>query len=133
MDFMKDFTPILVQIVLIPLLTTLTGIIVKWINSKATELKAKTDNIYLKSTIEMLDNTISTAVVAVNQTYVDELKKENAFTPEAQREAFKRVFTISVNSLTEETMNYLSTYIGNIQGYIENKIEQKVVESKKEG
>lgn len=133
MDFMKDFTPILVQIVLIPLLTTLTGIIVKWINSKATELKAKTDNIYLKSTIEMLDNTISTAVVAVNQTYVDELKKENAFTPEAQREAFKRVFTVAVNSLTEETMNYLSTYIGNIQGYIENKIEQKVVESKKEG
>ena len=133
MDFMKDFAPILVQIVLIPLLTTLTGIIVKWINSKAAELKAKTDNIYLKSTIEMLDNTISTAVVAVNQTYVDELKKENAFTPEAQREAFKRVFTVAVNSLTEETMNYLSTYIGNIQGYIENKIEQKVVESKKEG
>lgn len=133
MDFMKDFTPILVQIVLIPLLTTLTGIIVKWINSKATELKAKTDNIYLKSTIEMLDNTISTAVVAVNQTYVDELKKENAFNPEAQREAFQRVYKVAVNSLTEETMNYLSTYIGNIQGYIENKIEQKVVESKKEG
>ena len=66
MDFMKDFAPILVQIVLIPLLTALTGIIVKWINSKAAELKAKTDNIYLKSAIEMLDNAISTAVVAVN-------------------------------------------------------------------
>ena len=131
MDFMKDFAPILVQIVLIPLLTTLTGIIVKWINSKAAELKAKTDNIYLKS--EMLDNAISTAVVAVNQTYVDELKKEDAFTAEAQKEAFQRVYKVAVNSLTEETMNYLATHIGDLQGYIENKIEQKVVENKKEG
>ena len=133
MDFMKDFAPILIQIVLIPLLTALTGIIVKWINSKAAELKAKTDDIYLKSAIEMLDNAISTAVVAVNQTYVDELKKEDAFTAEAQREAFQRVYKVAVNSLTEETTNYLATHIGDIQGYIENKIEQKVVESKKEG
>lgn len=133
MDFMKDFAPILVQIVLIPLLTALTGIIVKWINSKAAELKAKTDNIYLKSAIEMLDNAISTAVVAVNQTYVDELKKEDAFTAEAQKEAFQRVYKVAVNSLTEETMNYLATHIGDLQGYIENKIEQKVVENKKEG
>lgn len=133
MDFMKDFAPTLIQFVLIPLLAALTGIIVKWFNSKAAELKAKTDNIYLKSAIEMLDNSISSAVVAVNQTYVDELKKENAFTPEAQSEAFKRVYQVAVNSLTEETMNYLTTHIGDIQGYIENKIEQKVVENKKEG
>ena len=133
MDFMKDFAPTLIQFVLIPLLAALTGIIVKWFNSKAAELKAKTDNIYLKSAIEMLDNAISTAVVAVNQTYVDELKKENAFTPEAQSEAFHRVYQVAVNSLTEETMNYLTTHIGDIQGYIENKIEQKVVENKKEG
>lgn len=137
MNFMKDFAPIFIQFVLIPLLTALltalTGIIVKWINSKAAELKAKTDNIYLKSAIEMLDNAISSAVVAVNQTYVDELKKENAFTPEAQREAFQRVYKVALNSLTEETTNYLATHIGDIQGYIENKIEQKVVETKKEG
>ena len=66
MDFMKDFMPVLIQVVLIPLLTALTGIAVKWINSKANELRAKTDNIYLQQAIDMLNSSISSAVVAVN-------------------------------------------------------------------
>lgn len=127
---MKDLMPILVQAVLIPLLTTLTGIAVKWLNSKANELKAKTENIYLKQALEMLDTSISAAVIAVNQTYVDELKKENIFTVDAQREAFKRVYQTAVNSLTDEAMAYLSNHIADIQSYIENRIEQKVVEVK---
>lgn len=130
MDFMKDFMPILVQIVLIPLLTALTGIIVKWINSKANELSANTDNVYLRQAIGMLNDSISTAVVAVNQTYVEELKKENAFTPEAQKEAFEKVYQTAMNSLTEQTKAYLNTYIGDIEQYVKDRIEQEVVINK---
>jgi len=36
----------------------------------------------------MLNKTIATTVTAVNQTYVDDLKNKNAFTVEAQKEAF---------------------------------------------
>ena len=64
MEF-KDLVPILVQIVLIPLLTALTGVAVKWINSKANELSANTDNIYLRQVIGMLNDSISTAVEVV--------------------------------------------------------------------
>lgn len=130
MDFMKDFMPVLAQIVLIPLLTTLTGIIVKWINSKANELSANTDNIYLRQVIGMLNDSISTAVVAVNQTYVEELKKENAFTPEAQKVAFEKVYQTAMNSLTEQTKAYLNTYIGDIEQYVKDRIEQEVVINK---
>ena len=130
MDFMKDFMPILVQIVLIPLLTALTGIIVKWINSKANELSANTDNIYLRQAIGMLNDSISTAVVAINQTYVEELKKENAFTPEAQKEAFEKVYQTAMNSLTEQAKAYLNTYIGDIEQYVKDRIEQEVVINK---
>lgn len=130
MDFIKDFMPVLVQIVLIPLLTTLTGIIVKWINSKANELSANTDNIYLRQVIGMLNDSISTAVVAVNQTYVEELKKENAFTPEAQKVAFEKVYQTAMNSLTEQTKAYLNTYIGDIEQYVKDRIEQEVVINK---
>lgn len=132
MDFMKDFMPVLIQVVLIPLLTALTGIAVKWINSKANELKAKTDNIYLQQAINMLNSSISSAVVAVNQTYVDELKKEDAFTPEAQKEAFKRVYEAAINSLTEEAKNYLFAHIGDLEGYIKNRIEEEVVINKEQ-
>lgn len=130
MDFMKDFMPVLVQIVLIPLLTALTGIIVKWINTKANELSANTDNIYLRQAIGMLNDSISTAVVAVNQTYVEELKKENAFTPEAQKEAFEKVYQTAMNSLTEQAKTYLNTYIGDIEQYVKDRIEQEVVINK---
>ena len=129
MEF-KDLVPILVQIVLIPLLTTLTGVAVKWINSKANELSANTDNIYLRQVISMLNDSISTAVVAVNQTYVEELKKENAFTPEAQKVAFEKVYQTAMNSLTEQTKAYLNTYIGDIEQYVKDRIEQEVVINK---
>ena len=129
MEF-KDLVPILVQIVLIPLLTALTGVAVKWINSKANELSANTDNIYLRQVIGMLNDSISTAVVAVNQTYVEELKKENAFTPEAQKVAFEKVYQTAMNSLTEQTKAYLNTYIGDIEQYVKDRIEQEVVINK---
>ena len=96
----------------------------------AEELKAKTDNIYLQQAIDMLNGSISAAVVAANQTYVDELKKEDAFTPEAQKEAFEKVYQTAINSLTEETKNYLNTHIGDLESYIKNRIEQEVVINK---
>ena len=129
MEF-KDLVPILAQIVLIPLLTALTGVAVKWINSKANELSANTDNIYLRQVIGMLNDSISTAVVAVNQTYVEELKKENAFTPEAQKVAFEKVYQTAMNSLTEQTKAYFNTYIGDIEQYVKDRIEQEVVINK---
>jgi hypothetical protein len=103
---------------------------VKWINSKANELSANTDNIYLRQAIGMLNDSISTAVVAVNQTYVEELKKENAFTPEAQKEAFEKVYQTAMNSLTEQAKTYLNTYIGDIEQYVKDRIEQEVVINK---
>ena len=130
MDFMKDFMPILVQIVLIPLLTALTAIAVKWINSKAEELKAKTENIHLQQAINMLNDSISAAVIAVNQAYVEELKKENAFTLEAQQTAFKKVYDTAINSLTAETKAYLSAHMGDVDTYIKNRIESEVVNNK---
>jgi hypothetical protein len=62
------------QVVVLPLLTVLTGFAVKWVNAKAKELKATTDNVYTHKYIEMLQDTIVKTVIAVNQTYVDALK-----------------------------------------------------------
>ena len=67
------------QVVILPLLTVLTGFAVKWINAKAQELKATTDNIYANKYIGMLQDTIVKTVNAVNQTYVDSLKEQGAF------------------------------------------------------
>ena len=118
------------QVVIIPLLTVLTAYAVKWINAKANEISASTDNEYSKKYIAMLNDTITAAVIAVNQTYVDALKEKNAFTKEAQEEAFKRVYETVMLTLTEEADMYLSEIIGDLEAYITTKIEEAVKENK---
>lgn len=125
MDF-KTVLPIIFEVVIIPLLAALTTIAVKWLNAKANEIKAKTDNVVLKKYIDMLNETISTAVIAVNQTYVDSLKEQDIFTEEAQQKAFNKVFETVKSSLTEDAVIYLNEAIGDLESYIKNKIEEQV-------
>lgn len=130
---MADFQELLktiTQTVLIPLLIALVGYAVKWINAKANEIKASAKDQKVQKYVEMLNDTIVSAVIAVNQTYVDALKEKNAFTKEAQEEAFKRVYETIIVTMTEEADRYLSEAIGDLDEYIKTKIEEAVKENK---
>ena len=130
---MTDFQELLktiTQTVLIPLLIALTGFAVKWINAKANEIKADVKDKKVQKYISMLNDTIVSAVIAVNQTYVDALKEQNAFTPEAQKEAFNRVYETIIATMTEEADMYLQEAIGDLEEYITTKIEEAVKENK---
>lgn len=118
------------QVVILPLLTVLTGYAVKWVNAKAKELKATTDNVYTHKYIEMLQDTIIKTVIAVNQTYVDALKQKGSFDKAAQEEAFKRVYETVLLSLNEEAYEYLNNIFGDLQTYITAQIEAAVKEHK---
>ena len=122
----KDLVSTIIQTVLIPLLIALTGFLVKWINAKANEAKdkVKDDKYYLY--IDILQELVTKTVIMVNQTYVDELKKENAFTKEAQIEAFKRVYETVIASLSEDVYVYLEQIIGNLDDYLTVLIESSV-------
>ena len=122
----KDLVSTIIQVVLIPLLIALTGFLVKWINAKANEAKdkIKDDKYYLY--IDILQELVTKTVIMVNQTYVDELKKENAFTKEAQIEAFNRVYETVIASLSEDVYVYLEQIIGNLDDYLTVLIESSV-------
>ena len=114
------------QVCIIPLLGVLISFFVKWVNAKSAELKAQTDNTLTKKYLDMLDKSISQAVIATTQTYVDTLKKQGKFDKEAQKEAFNRVYESVMLTLNEEAATYLETAIGDLQEYIVNKIETDV-------
>ena len=122
----KDLVSTIIQMVLIPLLIALTGFLVKWINAKANEAKdkIKDDKYYLY--IDILQELVTKTVIMVNQTYVDELKKENAFTKEAQIEAFNKVYETVIASLSEDVYVYLQQIIGNLDDYLTVLIESSV-------
>jgi FlaG/FlaF family flagellin (archaellin) len=123
----------IMQVCVIPLLGVLTAFVVVWIKGKTKEIQVKTDNEFLQSCLAVLETTVINAVLATNQTYVEALKKENAFTPEAQEQAFKKTYDAVLASLTEDTKKGLATITTDLTAYITEMIEAKVNERKKEG
>lgn len=128
-----EWLPLLYQILevcVIPLLGILTAYIVKFINIKAGEIQTKVDNDLADKYIAMVADTVSACVIATNQTYVEALKKNNAFTAEAQKEAFNLTYNAVMAILTDEAKEYLAEIYGDVAAYITNKIEAEVNISK---
>lgn len=116
----------LLEVCIIPLLGILTAYVVKFINTKSAEIQAKVENDTADKYIAMLDDTICACVIATTQTYVEALKKGNAFTKEAQVEAFNLTFNAVMGVLTDEAKEYLTAIYGDLTAYITTKIEAEV-------
>lgn len=128
-----EWLPLLYQILeicIIPLLGILTTYIVKYIKAKSAEIQVKVDNDTADKYIAMLSDTITACVIATNQTYVEALKKNNAFTAEAQKQAFKLTYDAVMAVLTDEAEKCLSEVYGDLAAYITAKIEAEVNLSK---
>jgi hypothetical protein len=124
-----EWLPLLYQILevcIIPLLGIATAYFIKWVNAKSLEIQNKVDSDIADKYIAMLDDTICACVIATTQTYVEALKKDNAFTKEAQVEAFNLTFNAVMAVLTDEAKEYLTEFYGDLTAYITNKIEAEV-------
>lgn len=125
MDWLSLLYEIL-DVCLIPLLAVLTTYIVKYIQVKNAEIQNKIENDTADKYIDMLASTIISCVTATNQTYVEALKKDNAFTVEAQKEAFKMTYNSIMAILTEEAKKCLTEVYGDLTTYISARIEAEV-------
>ena len=124
-----NWTEIINEIIhacLIPLLGIIAAMIVRAVNAKKDEMVASTDNQLAQKYIDLLANTITDCVIATNQTYVDALKEQNAFTKEAQEEALSRTYHAVIAILSTEARKYLENIYGDLNAYILTKIEAEV-------
>lgn len=69
---------------------------------------------------------VMNAVQQVFQTYVESLKKEGAFTKEAQEEALKRCLSIITGQLTEDCKNYIEANFGDMKTWLITQIESAI-------
>lgn len=118
------------ELCIIPLLAIITRSLVIYISTKKDELKSKTDNELAKKYLDLLNDTIANCVIATNQTYVETLKKGNAFTADAQKAAFEKTYQAVIATLSEEAQKYLPEVVGDLQTYITQKIEASVNQHK---
>lgn len=118
------------ELVVFPLLGIGTTYLIVLINAKIKELKKQSDSDLEKKYLDMLNNTIVDCVLATNQTYVNELKKQGKFDLDAQKIAFQKTYENVMALLTDEAKKYLSEALGDLQTYINNKIEAEVLLNK---
>lgn len=117
---------------IIPLLAILTRYAIKFIDAKAKELNAKTENQVAQKYILMIADTIKKCVKTTNQTYVDSLKQQGKFDDAAQEEAFKRTFDAVLVMLGEDAKNYITETTGDLNTYLKQSIESLVNDNKTE-
>lgn len=118
------------RLCIVPLLAVLTTYLVNYIKVKNDELVKNSENALEKKYMDMLAETITDCVLATNQTYVEALKNKNAFTKEAQEEAFKQTFEAVMAVLNEDAKEYLTNAYGDLTIYLTQKIEAEVNKSK---
>ena len=125
MDWLTILTQIF-EVCIIPLLGLLTAWLISFINTKRNQLVDKSKNDTMDKYINMLADTITNCVIATNQTYVENLKKDKIFTAEAQKEAFTMTYNAVMAILTDEAKDYLTEAYGDLSAYITQRIEAEV-------
>lgn len=113
------------------LLTGLTAYLCSYLNKQGKLVEAKISSEKGKTYMERILQTITDCVIATNQTYVDALKKENAFTKEAQQQAFSKSLNNVLDILEDDALEYLGTITNDVQAWLMSKIESTVNEVKK--
>ena len=71
------------------------------------------------------------AVLYVNQTYTDALKKQGEFTKEAQEEAFNLAYTEAMNMISDGAKKVIEKMYGSFDKWLSLKIESSVNMAKK--
>ena len=123
---------ILITAVVIPLLKKSYEIYKTYTDTKCAEIIAKTENETVVTCIERLKEAIDKAVIATNQSMVDQLKNTNSFTAEKQAEAFEKTKNAALASLSESTIKILKEVLGDFESFIATYIQASVKVNKLE-
>ena len=118
------------EICIVPLLGLVVGFLITWINAKRKEVLAKTDNEMAQACINIAADIINSAVISTTETYVKSMKNQNIFDVEAQKIALDKTKTVVMETLSEETKTRLSGLYGDLNKYIETKIEEAIKNNK---
>ena len=129
MEF-AQFIEQLFELCIFPGLLILGKFAIDWLKAKTEEAKENTSSEQERKYLDMIYNTISTCVIATNQTYVDSLKKSGKFDAEAQKVAFEKTYNAVLVVLNDEVKKYIVETSGDLQVYLTQQIEAIVNDKK---
>lgn len=114
--------------VLVAVIPILSGFLCRLLKRLADEVVRNMENERVKALVGEIDAAVQSAVVYVNQTFVDELKKTGTFgeDPEYAEEAFRTAYETAIETISTDAMNWISETFGDVRKYLEVKIEENV-------
>lgn len=89
-------------------------------------IATKTKNENLARTIDLAEKLVSSSVAAVQQTFVEQLKKDGKFDKEAQELAMRKALMLVISQLTPEAKTILEESFGDLQVWLATQIEALV-------
>lgn len=122
LNLANEAVQVLLPIAALALATTITYYVGKLIKAG----QDKSENEKVDKYLGMLNTSITNAVLATTQTYVEALKGKNAFDKEAQQKAFDMTYNAVMSVLTDEAKKYLAEAVCDLQLYVTNQIEATV-------
>ena len=112
-----------IGVILMGLATWVSSFITSWLSTKIKDKK-------LCSLALQLNEIVKRAVMTITQTYVDNMKKQNAFDGEAQKNALNKCLGIINTQLTRELRDYIEENFGDIQSYLVTLVESTIASLK---
>lgn len=102
------------------------------IKRSTARVEQQLDNEMATKYIEMASEAVAQAVAFTSQTFADALKTEGAFTKEKQIEAFNIAKNKALEIMTDTAMDAINDVYGDLDTWLETKIEQACREIKLE-
>ena len=116
--------------VLVALGTALAGLLGNLIFKAAAWINRKTGNEQVANAIDRVALVVNAAVKSINQSFVDQLKKDGKFDKEAQEKAAREAFNLTLGLLTDEIKDIIEENFGSLEKYLKAIIEATVASSK---
>lgn len=126
----NDFIMTALQAVITAAIPVVVAFLIRWLNAGAQDTKALTKNENIRNAIDTVTSLVSDIVMYVSQTYVDALKKENAFTKEKQLEALKLAYDRAMTLIDENSKTLIESVFGDLGTYLHTIIEAAVRKQK---
>jgi DICT domain-containing protein len=120
-----------VMVVIIPILGIIAKYIVAFLKSRLTELEHRIHNDTLSKYMNIAEDAIATAVISVNQTFVDTMKKQGTFDQAAMEKSFVLAKNKALAIMGASAQNVLEDAYDDIDAWLDSKIEFYVNQNKK--
>lgn len=132
---MKDyFTPEIINsmltVLIVPLFGLMAKAIIAYIKREMVRLEQKIGSEAVNGLLERAADAVESAVIAVNQTFVETLKQQGAFDAAAMEKSFLLAKEKAIVILGEAAKEELGLVIGDLEAWIETKIEVYVNRNK---